>query len=92
MEFSSSEKRRCILILQKIRSKVSHDVRRHPYGIGDHKVIISLIVRISLANLAYNLLICLDYIDKNYSSRKTFMCEAMMPVSLLFDRPTFIYM
>ena len=28
----------------------------------------------------------LDYIDKNYSMRKTVMCGAMKPVSLLFDQ------
>ena len=32
----------------------------------------------------------LDYIDKKYSMRKTFMCGAMKPVSLLFDQPTYI--
>ena len=31
----------------------------------------------------------LDYIDNNYSMRKTFMCGAMKPVSLLFDQPTY---
>ena len=31
----------------------------------------------------------LDYIDKKYSMRKTFMCGAMKPVSLLFDQPTY---
>ena len=30
----------------------------------------------------------LDYIDKKYSMRKTFMCGAMKSVSLLFDQPT----
>ena len=33
----------------------------------------------------------LDYIDKKYSMRKTFMCGAMEPVSLLFDQPTYEY-
>ena len=32
----------------------------------------------------------LDYIDKNYSMRKTFICGAMKPVSLLFDQPTYM--
>ena len=32
----------------------------------------------------------LDYIDKKYSMRKTFMCGAMKPVSLLFDQPTYV--
>ena len=32
----------------------------------------------------------LDYIDKKYSMRKTLMCGAMKPVSLLFDQPTYI--
>ena len=33
----------------------------------------------------------LDYIVKNYSMRKTLMCGAMMPVSLLFDQPTYVF-
>ena len=32
----------------------------------------------------------LDYIDKKYSMRKSFMCGAMKTVSLLFDQPTYI--
>ena len=32
----------------------------------------------------------LDYIDKTYSMRKSFMCGAMKTVSLLFDQPTYI--
>ena len=34
----------------------------------------------------------LDYIDKNYSTRKWFMCGAMKTVSLLFDQPTYMYL
>ena len=33
----------------------------------------------------------LDYIDKKYSMRKTFMCGAMKPVSFLFDQPTYMF-
>ena len=65
MEFSSSEKRPCILILLKITSKASHDVRLHSYGIGAHFVIISLTARIFLPNLAYNLRICCIILTKN---------------------------
>ena len=52
------------MILQKISSKASHDVRRHSYSVGAHKVIVSLIVNIFLPNLAYNLRKCLIIMTK----------------------------
>ena len=34
----------------------------------------------------------LDYIDKQYSMRKSSMCGAMKTVSLLFDHSTYVWM
>ena len=65
MEYYSTEKCSSILILQKITSKASHDVRRHSYSIGAHEVIISLIVNNFLPNLAYKLRICWIILTKN---------------------------